>query len=434
MSDRISRLMAELTLDEKIALLAGSDMWHTTPIPRLDIPALKVTDGPNGARGGMFAGGVTAACFPVGVGLAASWNTELVQQIGAAIAEEALTKGARILLAPTVNIQRHPLGGRHFECYSEDPYLTGAVATAYIRGVQSRGVGATIKHYVCNDSEFERESISSELSERPLREIYLKPFQMAIAAAKPWCVMSSYNRIRGVFASDNGYLLTDILRDEWGFDGLVMSDWMGTKSTAEAIAAGQDLEMPGPTFWRGARAAEAVAKGALSAAAVDACAQRVLELLERTRMFADPAEPQERAENKPEHRALIRRAGAEGAVLLKNDGGVLPLRQGAIRKVAVIGPNAAAARIMGGGSARVNAHYAVTPLQACAPAPATPSRCATKSAAPSIARCRWSRWTGWKAASSLRPSTTAPISPARSRPRPPSAAPSRCGRARSWKA
>jgi beta-glucosidase len=363
MSNRISDLLAQLSLEEKIALLAGSDFWHTTPIPRLNVPAIKVSDGPNGARGGMFAGGVTAACFPCGASLGASWNTDLVQEVGAAIAEECQTKGARVILAPTVNIHRSPLGGRNFESYSEDPYLTGKLAAAYIQGVQSRKVGATIKHYACNDSEFERNTISTELTERPLREIYLRPFEMAIKEAKPWCVMSSYNRINGVYACDNTYLLTQVLRDEWGYGGLVMSDWMGTKSVAESIAAGQDLEMPGPTVWRGVKALEAVKEGKLSIEAVDVCAQRVLELLERAGAFADPTEPTEMAVDRPEHRQVIRRAGAEGMVLLKNAGEALPIRAGADKKLAVIGPNAAAARIMGGGSARVNVHYAVTPLQ-----------------------------------------------------------------------
>lgn len=362
MSDRIGELLAQLTLDEKIALLAGGDFWHTTPIPRLGIPAIKVTDGPNGARGGMFSGGPAAACFPVGTALGATWNAELIAEVGAALGEEAKTKGARVLLAPTVNIHRSPLAGRNFECYSEDPYLTGKLAAAYIKGVQSRGVGATIKHYVCNDSEFERHSMSSEVTERPLREIYVKPFQIAIREARPWCVMSSYNRINGTYACEHEYLLTEVLRGELGFDGLIMSDWMGTQSTAESIAAGQDLEMPGPTTWRGEKAAQAVRAGKLSEAAVDACARRVLELLERAGAFADATEPDETSVNRPEDRALIRRAGAEGAVLLKNDD-VLPIEAGKVKKIAVIGPNAATARIMGGGSARVNAHYRISPLE-----------------------------------------------------------------------
>ncbi len=363
MSDRIDQLMAQLTLEEKVVLLAGSDMWHTVPIPRLGIPPLKVSDGPNGARGDAFSGGVTAACFPVGAVIGASWNVALAQEIGAAVAEEALTKGARVILAPTVNLHRTPLGGRNFESYSEDPYLTGKLAIGYIKGVQSRNVGATIKHYVANDQEFERNTISSEVAERPLRELYLRPFQMAMAEAEPWCVMTSYNRINGVYASENPYLITEILRGEWGFSGLVMSDWTGTKSTAASIAAGQDLEMPGPTMWRGDKAVQAVKDGELSVAAVDACARRVLELLERAGCFEDPFEPSETAVDRPEHRALIRRAGAAGAVLLKNESAVLPIDPGKVKKIAVIGPNAATARIMGGGSSRVNAHYRVAPLE-----------------------------------------------------------------------
>ncbi|HET8840843.1 MAG TPA: glycoside hydrolase family 3 N-terminal domain-containing protein, partial [Ktedonobacteraceae bacterium] len=257
-------LLQQMTLQEKVSMLAGANFWQTVPVERLGIPAIKVTDGPNGARGGTFSGGVKAACFPAGIALASTWHPELVGRIGQALAQEARTKGASVLLAPTVNIHRSPLNGRNFECYSEDPYLTGQIATAYIQGVQSQGVGATIKHFVCNDSEYQRNSISSEVDERTLREIYLAPFQAAIQEARPWAVMSSYNRINGTFACDNALILTDILRKEWGFDGIVMSDWFGTQSTAAAVNAGLDLEMPGPANWRGAKLLQAVERGEVS--------------------------------------------------------------------------------------------------------------------------------------------------------------------------
>src|SRR5579883_1055344 len=209
MHDTIDHLLGQMTLQEKVSLLAGANMWETVPIARLGIPAMKVTDGPNGARGsGRDMNTITSAAFPVGIALASTWNTELVERIGRALAQEAQAKGAQVLLAPTVNIQRTPLGGRNFECFSEDPYLTSRLAVAYIRGLQREGIGASIKHYVCNDQEFERFSLSSEVRERALREIYLLPFQAAVREARPWTVMASYNLVNGVAASESPYLLT----------------------------------------------------------------------------------------------------------------------------------------------------------------------------------------------------------------------------------
>src|SRR6266568_4434768 len=233
----VEELLGQMTVQEKVAMLAGTNMWYTVPVERLGIPSLKMSDGPNGARGaGGFTGGVKAACFPAEISLASTWNTDLVERVGLALAHEAKTKGAQVLLGPTVNIQRSPLGGRNFECFSEDPYLSARLAVAYITGLQREGVGASIKHYVCNDEEFERFSISSEVRERALREIYLLPFQVAVREAHPWTIMA---------ASEHPYLLTDILRQEWGFDGVVMSDWFfSVKSTAASVNAGLDLEMP----------------------------------------------------------------------------------------------------------------------------------------------------------------------------------------------
>jgi beta-glucosidase len=364
---RIEALLAELTLDEKVALLAGQSFWLTTGVARLGIPAMKVSDGPNGARGDAFAGGSnTSACFPVGIALAATWNTALVEQIGGALAEEARSKGAGVLLAPTVNIHRSPLNGRNFECYSEDPHLSARLAVAYITGLQNKGVGATVKHFVCNDSEFERNTISSEVDERALRELYLPPFEAAVREAGSWAVMSAYNKINGVYADENAPLLLDILRGEWGFDGVVMSDWFGTKSTVDAANNGLDLEMPGPPAYRGAKLLEAAQRGEVRAEAIDESARRVLRLLVRAGAFASPEIPPEQTLDKPEHRALIRRAAAEAIVLLKNDGGLLPLDPARHQTLAVIGPNAKTAQIMGGGSAQVNAHYAVSPFDGIA--------------------------------------------------------------------
>jgi len=365
----IDNLLSQMTLQEKVALLAGADTWHTVSIERTGIPVLKMTDGPNGARGNeRFAGSMTSACFPVGIALAATWNTELVERVGQALAQETRSKGAHVLLAPTVNIHRSPLNGRNFECFSEDPYLSARMAVAYIIGVQSQGVGATVKHFICNDSEFERHTISSEVRERALREIYLVPFKAAVQEAGVWALMASYNKVNGVYASENSYTLTRILREEWGFDGLIMSDWFGVKSTAPSVNAGLDLEMPGPAIWRGENLLRAVEGGEVEQTTIDERARRVLQLIDKAGLFAPHDATPEQAIDRPEHRALAREAAAEGIVLLKNDRAVLPLRRAGgdqsppLRSLAIIGPNAKAARIMGGGSSTVNPHYAITPF------------------------------------------------------------------------
>jgi beta-glucosidase len=362
-SEHIEGLLGQLTLEEKVSMLAGADTWRTVAVERLHIPALKMSDGPNGARGDAFSGGVSAAAFPAGIVLASTWNTALVERVGQALAQEAKTKGAQVLLAPTVNIHRSPLGGRNFESFSEDPYLTSRMAVAYINGLQSQGVGATVKHYLANEQEFERFNISSEVDERTLREIYLPPFQAAVREAKTWALMASYNLVNGVAASEDPYLLHDILRVEWGWDGLVVSDWFfSVKSTAASVNAGLDLEMPGPPIWRGEKLLQAVKNGEVPESKLDESIRRMLLLLVRTGKFAHPQEQPEQAVDLPEHRALIREAAGEGIVLLKNERDVLPLKREALPTLAIIGPNAKEARIMGGGSAQVNAHYQVTPF------------------------------------------------------------------------
>src|SRR5438552_536804 len=265
----VEDLLSQMTLQEKVALLAGTNMWYTVPVKRLGIPSLKMTDGPNGARGaGSLSSGVKAACFPAEISLASTWNTELVERVGQDLAHEAKTKGAQVLLGPTVNIQRSPLGGRNFECFSEDPYLSARLAVAYITGLQREGVGASIKHYACNDQEFERFSISSEVRERVMREIYLPPFEAAVRETKPWTVMAAYNLVNGIPASESPLLLTEILRNEWGFDGVVVSDWSeSVKSTAASVNAGLDLEMPGPR-WRGEQLLAAVERGEVAEATI----------------------------------------------------------------------------------------------------------------------------------------------------------------------
>src|SRR3989440_4679468 len=278
----VENLLSQMTLQEKVAMLAGTNDWSTVPVERLGIPSLKMTDGPNGARGaGGFTGGGKAACFPAGISLASTWNTDLVERVGQALAREAKMKGAQVLLAPTVNIQRSPLGGRNFECFSEDPFLSPRLAVAYITGLQREGVGASIKHYVCNDEEFERFSISSEVRERALREIYLAPFEAAVRECQPWTIMAAYNLVNGVAASENPYLLTEILRDEWGFDGVVISDWFeSVKSTAASVNAGLDLEMPSPR-WRGQKLLAAVERGEVAEATIDTSVRRLLLLMDK---------------------------------------------------------------------------------------------------------------------------------------------------------
>ena len=362
-SERVQTLLRDMTLEEKVSLLAGASFWYTVPIERLGIPAIKVSDGPNGARGDVFGAGKTAAAFPAGISLASTWNTALVEEIGQALAEEARTKGAAVLLGPTVNILRSPLNGRNFETFAEDPYLAARLAVAYIRGLQRRGVGASVKHYAGNNSEFERNTINSEIGERALREIYLPAFEAAVKEADTWTVMAAYNKLNGTYCSEHPELLTRILKEEWGWDGLVVSDWFATHSTAPAANARLDLEMPGPTTWRGAKLVAAVQAGEVSEAIINDEAARVLHLIERAGAFENPAIPDEQSVDKPEHQALIRRAAAEGVVLLKNAHGLLPLDPQTVKSVAIIGPNAKTAQIMGGGSAHVNAHHAITPFE-----------------------------------------------------------------------
>ncbi len=356
---RIDQLLSEMTLEEKVSILSGEDFWSVPAIERLRIGKLRVTDGPNGARGGgSLIGGVKSASFPVGIALGATWDVPLVTEIGAALADEVKSKGAHMLLAPTVNIHRSVTNGRNFECYSEDPILSAELAVGYISGLQGQGIGATIKHFAGNESEIERTTISSEIGERALREIYLIPFEYAVKKAGTWGVMSSYNRLNGTYTSEHNWLLDTVLRDEWGYDGIVMSDWFGSHSTAPTVNAGLDLEMPGPPRDRGQKLIDAVNAGEVSTETLDRRVRAMLRLMERVGSLDDHREFHERADDRPEHRALIRRAGAAGTVMLKNSG-VLPLRVDGT--IAVIGPNTKTAQIMGGGSAQLNAHYRISP-------------------------------------------------------------------------
>ncbi|MEO2169824.1 MAG: glycoside hydrolase family 3 C-terminal domain-containing protein, partial [bacterium] len=363
MSTRTETLLQEMTRVEKVALVGGHDLWNTVGIERLGIPALKVTDGPNGARGESFSGR-TAACFPCGTALASTWDIALVERVGEALAEEARAKGARMLLAPTVNIHRTLVAGRNFECFSEDPFLASRMAVAYIRGVQSRRVSVCVKHFVCNDQEFERMTISAELEDRALREIYLPPFEAAVKEAGARGVMSAYNRIRGTYACENKPLLRDILRGEYGFEGVVVSDWFGTQSTAEALQAGLDLEMPGPPRRRGEVLAKALEAGEVEESDLDAAVGNLLDLLEWTGALDEGGPEEETSSDGSQHRELLVAASAGSMVLLKNEAKLLPLAPDSLRRVAVLGPNAALIEPQGGGSAQVALGELVSPLDA----------------------------------------------------------------------
>ncbi len=355
----IDTLLDQMSLDEQVCLLAGADFWSVAGNDRLGTGWLRVTDGPNGARGGgSLVGGVKSAAFPVGIALGATWDPALTAQIGRALAQEVKSKGAHVSLAPTCNIQRSVTNGRNFECYSEDPILTAELAVGYIQGLQGEGISATIKHFVGNESEIERTTMSSDIDERTLREVYLLPFEAAVKRGKTWGIMSSYNKLNGTYTAENKWLLTKVLREEWGYDGVVMSDWFGSRSTEPTLNAGLDLEMPGPTRDRGDKLIAAVQAGLVSPDTIRTRARVMLQLMARVGSLNDHRAHHEVAEDRPEHRALIRRAGAEGAVLLKNDG-LLPLAR--TGTVAVIGPNAKEAQIMGGGSAQLNPHYRVSP-------------------------------------------------------------------------
>ncbi|GAM40363.1 glycosyl hydrolase family 3 protein [Talaromyces pinophilus] len=339
----------------------GHDFWHTAPLPRFNVPSVRVSDGPNGVRGTKFFDGVRAACLPCGTGLAATWDQSLLYDAGVLIGQECLAKGAHCWLGPTVCIQRSPLGGRGFESFAEDPYATGKLAAAYIRGAQSTGVISTIKHFAANDQEHERISVDAVMSERALREVHLLPFQIAIADSAPGAVMTCYNKINGQHISESKVMLDGLLRREWGWKGLIMSDWFGTYSTAEALNAGLDLEMPGPTRLRGPLLELAISSRKVSRSTLDERARTVLEFVKR----ANKAEVStvESTRDFPEDRRLNRKLAADSIVLLKNESGLLPLNQKTLKSVALIGPNMKTAAFCGGGSASLLPYYSVSPYQ-----------------------------------------------------------------------
>lgn len=359
---RIDRLLAGLSLEAKVRLVTGEGLWSTNAEPAAGLRRMVLSDGPAGVRGENWDERDTSANLPSPTALAASWDEDLVGRLGGLLAAEARRKGVDVLLGPTVNLHRTPLGGRHFECFSEDPLLTGRIAAAYVRGVQSAGVAATPKHFVANDSETERMTVNVQADERTLRELYLAPFEHLVAEARPWLVMASYNAVNGPTMTENP-LLDDVLKAEWGFDGAVVSDWTAVRSTAEAGAAGTDLAMPGPAGPWGEALIAAVHAGRVPAAAVDEKVRRLLRLAARVGALegVEPAAPPPAPVPEAAVSALLREAAAAGMVLLGNDG-VLPLAPDGLRTVAVIGPNAARARAQGGGSATVHAPYTVSPL------------------------------------------------------------------------
>jgi len=342
----VEALLGRLSAEDKARLTAGADMWTVPGLPEHGVPALRVTDGPNGARGAALlgAGRVGALCVPCGSALGATWDPELVEQVGEVLGEEARTKGARVLLAPTVNLPRSPLFGRSFECFSEDPLLTGVLAAAYVRGVQSRGVACTAKHFVANETERRRTTSSSEVDERTLRELYLVPFEHLVRAGVMG-VMTSYNRVNGQWVTEHAGLLS-WLREEQGFDGVVMTDWFGVGS-ASSLELGVDLQMPGPARFFGPQLAGQAPEEALTRAA-----RRWLTVVDRLDAWQDTDVP-ERAEDDPVRRSAARRAATDATVLLRDDG-VLPLQRKG--KLALLGPHALTAHVMGGGSAQLRPH------------------------------------------------------------------------------
>jgi beta-glucosidase len=349
-------LLKKMTLEEKAALCCGGGFWDTLALPDLGIPALTLTDGPHGVRKqsgvadhlGLNESGKTT-CFPTAAGLATSWNRDLLYKIGVALGEECQAEDVQIILGPGANIKRSPLCGRNFEYFSEDPYLSAQLAAKHIQGVQSQGVGASLKHFAVNNQETRRFTIDAVIDERTLREIYLASFEGAVVDAQPWTVMCAYNKINGEFCSQNKKLLTDILRDEWGFEGFVVSDWFAVSEREKGLAAGLDLEMPTSAGIGKEAIINAVKNGTLSEEALDKAVERILSIVSK----AVAGKKANAAYDRDAHHALAKEAACESMALLKNEGGVLPLEKKDV--IAVIGPFAKTPRFQGAGSSRINA-------------------------------------------------------------------------------
>jgi len=390
LDERVADLVGRMTLEEKATMLSGSGWMESAPIPRLGIPAIKMTDGPMGVRSWHGSSAVTSAqdsavkvqatAFPSGIAMAASWDTDLVQREGQAIAQEVKALGRDMILGPTVNINRQPLWGRNFEGYGEDPFLSGRLAVAYVHGVQGEGVIPSVKHFAANNEEYERHRINAIVDERTLHEIYLPAFQAAIQDGGAWNVMSAYNQLNGVHCAESAPLLRDILQNELGFKGFVVSDWGSTYSTAPTVNAGMDLEMPGgppmlkwltnPRMQQAGNGAgwltaekvlAAVKAGQITDATLDANVSRILRAMFLSGIFDHPRTAGGEVDSAAQ-RAVARQGATEGIVLLKNEGNLLPLDSSKVHSIAVIGPNAALARTGGGGSSLVRPKYAIAPL------------------------------------------------------------------------
>ena len=355
----IKQLIEDLTLEEKVELLSGFDAWQTNKIDRLGIPSIKMSDGPNGVRGDGNSG-KSSACFPCAISIGSSWNLNLINTLGEELASEAKLKDVDVLLGPTINIHRHPLGGRHFECFSEDPFLTGKIAIEYVKGVQSKNIAACLKHFVGNDTEFERYIVSSNIDARTLREIYLLPFEMAIKEANAKVVMSAYNKLNNIYCSSHKNLLIDILKDEWGFDGYVVSDWGAARDNVENAIGGLDLEMPGPARSWGKNLITAINDKAVPEDLINDKVKRILNVASFCKRFEDPIRKPEMDNDSKLKRKLLKDAAQEGMVLLKNDG-ILPLKKD-IKSIGIIGPNAEKAQIIGGGSATLVPYHESHPV------------------------------------------------------------------------
>ncbi|TVY45305.1 putative beta-glucosidase I, partial [Lachnellula occidentalis] len=358
-SINVEDVLSKLTTREKVELLSGTDFWHTKAFPQYGVPSLRLSDGPNGVRGQRNFCGTPGAVLPCGTALGATWDQDLLFRAGKLMSDEGKAKGAHVILGPCINMQRGPLGGRGFESISEDPVLSGLSAAALTAGIQSEGLVACIKHFVCNDQEHQRNTYDALITERALREIYLRPFQLVSRDSKPGCYMTSYNKVNGVHASENKKLLQTTLRDEWGFDGVVLSDWFGTYSTSAAVKAGMDLEMPGPTRFRGNALGHAISCGKVSLEVLDDRARAMLKLVNRCAASGVKERAEEIEINTPETSSLLRKLATDSTVLLKNDNNVLPLSKS--KTIVVIGPNAKVSTFCGGGSSALAPYYAITP-------------------------------------------------------------------------
>jgi beta-glucosidase len=355
-NDSINRL-SELTLEEKASLCLGSDFWHTAPVERIGIPQIMVSDGPHGLRAQLgeadhvgIGGSAPATCFPTASALGSSWNPELFRTVGEALGREAKRLGVSVVLGPGINMKRSPLCGRNFEYVAEDPWLAGELATAMVHGTQSQGIGTSLKHYAANNQEDDRLRVSAEVDDRALREIYLPAFERVVKLSQPWTVMCAYNKVNGIYCSEHHWLLTEVLREEWGFEGLVVSDWGAVHDRVAALQGGLDLEMPPNLGVSDAAIVAAVRDGSLDESILNESVSRVLHLVDRSQ----PALREDASFNPDDHHALARRAAQESAVLLKNNGNVLPLEPEPGSTVAVIGEFARTPRYQGAGSSQVN--------------------------------------------------------------------------------